>query len=93
MALPDALFYHNYRRISISGLNRPRKINFYTKRTAVQNSAQQSFFAFIGLFADGKGAESSLFKVAAVQLLHQFDEREGVLCAGGLVAGVHRQLG
>ena len=43
MALPDALFYHNYHRISISELNRPRKINFYTKRTAVQNSAQQSF--------------------------------------------------
>ena len=43
MALPDALFYHNYRRISISGLNRPRKISFYAKRTAVQNSAQQSF--------------------------------------------------
>ena len=59
----------------------------------MQNSAQQSFFAFVGLFADGKGAESSLFKVAAVQLLHQFDEREGILCAGGLVAGVHRQLG
>ena len=38
-------------------------------------------------------SEGSLFKVAAVQLLHQLDEREGVLCTGGLVAGVHGQLG
>lgn len=45
------------------------------------------------LLADGKGAGRGLLKMAGVEFLHQPDERNDVPGTGGLVAGVHGQLG
>ena len=45
------------------------------------------------LLSDGKGAGCGLFKMAGVEFLHQPDERNDVPGTGGLVAGVHGQLG